>query len=729
MAKEYLDKSGLSYFWGKIKAYITRNNIVPIASKTFTGVVASANNDPNGWLYFAKLKPTDNSATKNIYIKFRILLEAAGQVACYQDSVVEYYMYGSTLLSYSTYNDIRNTSYRAMYNHSLYRATTTGITGGYGHLLGVRLTSSWNPATAANARTITVEVLETRNCDVEFLSSMVTYANAPGTGSTNYAGRSDYDGTTQGQTISGDRNDVNYYNRSYYGLRTTYTALYRYQLCLSRFDRSLLPINAVNNSIATNKTLTTESFDPFGDIFYWASTTTYSAGANVGDGWYNQYLADLRYSFNVGGYDVASTLTGRKPLYLVCTPQSDGSAKLHTSPLAQVLPSTADGKLYIYLGQVYSDTYPYRVYMSLRHPVYVYQNGGIQEYVRDAATVNGHTVAKDVPSNAVFTDTKSDWNATSGNAQILNKPTLATVATSGSYNDLLNKPTIPTLKNVFGNVKVGSTTIAADTTQDTLELVAGSNVTLTPDATNDKVTIAATDTTYSAATTSADGLMSSTDKTKLNGIATGAVGAELGMSGTAYLKSANGSDVASFQNGAEVNQNAFSNVKVGSTTIAADSKTDTLELESSFGIDLTPDATNDKVTIGINGSYIDAAFSVRSGAANGICPLDANGKVASAYLPSGGASIGSDTFLRKRLSKTGLSASTYYVSHTFSMALTGYTPVSMTMSCNQAACVPASVNVATGQVTYMHRNASSISNLNIYADVLYIKNEYVTATT
>lgn len=34
----------------------------------------------------------------------------------------------------------------------------------------------------------------------------------------------------------------------------------------------------------------------------------------------------------------------------------------------------------------------------------------------------------------------SDWDAVSGVAQILNKPTLATVATSGSYNDLLNIP-------------------------------------------------------------------------------------------------------------------------------------------------------------------------------------------------------------------------------------------------------------------------------------------------
>ena len=37
----------------------------------------------------------------------------------------------------------------------------------------------------------------------------------------------------------------------------------------------------------------------------------------------------------------------------------------------------------------------------------------------------------------------SDWNAETGISQILNKPTLSIVATSGSYNDLTDKPTIP----------------------------------------------------------------------------------------------------------------------------------------------------------------------------------------------------------------------------------------------------------------------------------------------
>ena len=51
----------------------------------------------------------------------------------------------------------------------------------------------------------------------------------------------------------------------------------------------------------------------------------------------------------------------------------------------------------------------------------------------------GYVTAAEVPVQV-----NADWNATSGAAQILHKPNLAPVATSGSYNDLNNKPTIPT---------------------------------------------------------------------------------------------------------------------------------------------------------------------------------------------------------------------------------------------------------------------------------------------
>ena len=49
-------------------------------------------------------------------------------------------------------------------------------------------------------------------------------------------------------------------------------------------------------------------------------------------------------------------------------------------------------------------------------------------------------------------------------------------------------------QNAFSNIKVGSTTVAADTATDTVTF-AGSNVTITPDATNDKITFKVADAT------------------------------------------------------------------------------------------------------------------------------------------------------------------------------------------------------------------------------------------
>ena len=72
--------------------------------------------------------------------------------------------------------------------------------------------------------------------------------------------------------------------------------------------------------------------------------------------------------------------------------------------------------------------------------------GKIKKFFTDLKTVAFTGAYSDlsglptIPSAQV----NSDWDASSGVAQILNKPTLATVATSGSYNDLSNKPTIPT---------------------------------------------------------------------------------------------------------------------------------------------------------------------------------------------------------------------------------------------------------------------------------------------
>lgn len=50
---------------------------------------------------------------------------------------------------------------------------------------------------------------------------------------------------------------------------------------------------------------------------------------------------------------------------------------------------------------------------------------------------------KKVKESITINAPQADWNASSGTSQILNKPVLSTVATTGSYNDLSNKPSIP----------------------------------------------------------------------------------------------------------------------------------------------------------------------------------------------------------------------------------------------------------------------------------------------
>lgn len=56
---------------------------------------------------------------------------------------------------------------------------------------------------------------------------------------------------------------------------------------------------------------------------------------------------------------------------------------------------------------------------------------------------------------------QSDWNEADSSAvdYIKNKPNLATVATSGSYTDLSNKPTIPPTLTASGNIEIDSNVI------------------------------------------------------------------------------------------------------------------------------------------------------------------------------------------------------------------------------------------------------------------------------
>ncbi len=74
-------------------------------------------------------------------------------------------------------------------------------------------------------------------------------------------------------------------------------------------------------------------------------------------------------------------------------------------------------------------------------------------------------------------------------------------------------------------------------------------------------------------------------------------------------------DSAHAPSNAEANQNAFSNILVGSATVAADSKTDTLTLASGSNVTITPDTANDKITISSSHPSIPKSNSSTSTAA------------------------------------------------------------------------------------------------------------------
>ena len=145
----------------------------------------------------------------------------------------------------------------------------------------------------------------------------------------------------------------------------------------------------------------------------------------------------------------------------------------------------------------------------------------------DSNKVGGFTVAKNVPSNAVFTDTVTTINGKTGaitKADIvaLGIPAQDTVYTHPEKHAISEVDGLQTALDGKVNTSQVLTNVPAGAVfTDTVTTINGKTGTITK-ADIVALGIPAQDTTYSNATTSAAGLMSASDKTKLDGIETGA---------------------------------------------------------------------------------------------------------------------------------------------------------------------------------------------------------------
>ena len=172
-------------------------------------------------------------------------------------------------------------------------------------------------------------------------------------------------------------NTIGYQLRTNSTLMPTADAFRYYKILFTSADgNKWVPGSASSvNSATTAKDVNQRPINPFGEIVYCGNTTAYAANADVAAAsiW-QQYILTLGYTFNRTG--AALVLETKKPLYVKCAPQADGSAIIDsTTPYVQALPSTDDGKIYIFLGIAYSAT---NIEIQLAHPVYYYKDGALR---------------------------------------------------------------------------------------------------------------------------------------------------------------------------------------------------------------------------------------------------------------------------------------------------------------------------------------------------------------
>lgn len=208
-------------------------------------------------------------------------------------------------------------------------------------------------------------------------------------------------------------------------------ATYRYRLLFTSADGTkYVPANTSTSTNATSARAVNQTpIDPFGEIRYYGYTTAVSAGSRIGATYlWEQYVIALGYSFNRTGSDL--TLTSWKPVYIKCAPQNDGSAIIdEDAPFVQALPSAEDGKIYIYLGVAYSAT---NIELVPHHPVYCYKDGAIRLWTNASGVVTeSDPVFTASPAHGITANDITNWNGKSD--------------FSGSYDDLTDKPTIPTV--------------------------------------------------------------------------------------------------------------------------------------------------------------------------------------------------------------------------------------------------------------------------------------------
>ncbi len=151
--------------------------------------------------------------------------------------------------------------------------------------------------------------------------------------------------------------------------------IYGYKLAWKDGNNRFRPIIKTTGTTGNNKYPNTAGFLLGGKMVINPTGTTYGTSSDMGK--------DIKYIGTVGAtYNFNSALTAWLPLYWKGKVKSDGlfyfnQADGYTGWYTQTLPTSEDGFVYVYVGNVRST---YAIGLSLEHPAYWFKNGAIRPY-------------------------------------------------------------------------------------------------------------------------------------------------------------------------------------------------------------------------------------------------------------------------------------------------------------------------------------------------------------
>ena len=531
------------------------SDLIPVVSKTYASTSYYSTNDSydNSTWYFMSVKPDE--WYKPWRVKFKTH-SYCPNYSSYHSYTWSTFCGRSDGIIYANWNERQDTAH---YYITVYPLKKAGFDAGYGHAIGISIRYGSNYTNSNYYRTFEVDYYECENCTVTILDTPVKWANWTGTGTTNYGSIGAYNAVDRGLQETADSDTIE--NRiTYFAGKTGSKGIWQTSLMMEDGNGTYQNICTATDGTATNSNRTTgtkiantNGFRVGGCIYF--SNTNRNPNTNI-DGWGNIYKTlstfDSRYSLNTTL--TANCLTPYAPIYLVGTiNSSDGLFYLDSTWWTQT--PTTTGKVYVLIGGVYdSTTSNCRITLYEENPWYRYDGSKLIQIANDALTVNGYTVNKSVPSNAVFTDTTYTLGTsgnnvtltpTGGTAQSITVPyaTSAGSATKATQDESGNniKATYAnsfsisdhtiTLKNKNGG-SLGTVTVPDNNT--TYTFANGTNgFTVTPSGGS-----AQTVTVTPSIANNITGSGTSGYLTKFNGTNTVTNGPQLGSSTTTYLNNA-----------------------------------------------------------------------------------------------------------------------------------------------------------------------------------------------